>query len=69
MTLEHMEIGVVPYSDGSGYRIIVSIQDDQVTVKQDDGIVILKDRNECAAMMDAIDALWQTRENLSKLKD
>lgn len=68
MTLKDMKIGLLPYSDGSGYRFEVSMDEDgKVYIRQAGHLIEVADRNECSALKDALDALWSSRHSVSKL--
>ncbi len=69
MTLTEMKIGIAPYSDGSGFEIEVKVdKDGSVSINQGDDAVLLKDRNQCDAVVDAIERLLASRTEIENMR-
>ena len=66
VTLTDMKVGVLPYSDGSGFRFELTMNaDGKITIHQA-GSFIEMDREECKKVMNALDALWATADEIAR---
>ena len=64
MILKHMNIGVLPYNDGSGYQFEVGIKEGVAQIVQGDDIVSMK-RDEWAVIEAAMNRLWDIQDKVS----
>ena len=65
MILTSMQIGLLPYSDGSGYQFEVNIKTGIVSVIQGGHSVDMK-RDEWEVIKKAVDELWASQERVSQ---
>ena len=65
MILVNMRLGVLPYVDGTGYQFEVALNDGALSVS-DGGNVLTMTRDECKAVMDAMDELWAAHDKIIK---
>jgi hypothetical protein len=63
MILKHMNIGILPYSDGSGYQFEVGIKEGVAQIVQGGDIVTMK-RDEWAVVETAMNRLWDTQDKV-----
>lgn len=63
MILAHMKIGLLPYSDSSGYQFEVSLVSGMVQIEQGSSRVDMK-RDEWEVVQRAINELWATQDKI-----
>lgn len=67
MMLSDMTVGILPYSDGSGFHYEATIDKDQIVTLEQCGHGVTFTRAEWLKIKVAIDALWETAAAVQKL--